>query len=367
MATSDDESSLRIGVIAPPWFDVPPSGYGGIEAVIAPLVNNLAARGHHVVLVGAGKHLTAASEFIHSYRVAPSEKLGTPLPEVLHAAVAAEGLGKENIDLVHDHTLAGPLLARGREVPTVVTMHGPVTGELGRYFEALGTTINLVAISDSQRRQNPNLNWVATVPNAIDVESFPFERNKDKYLLWLGRFCADKAPDRAIAAARSVGRKVILAGKLSEPAEKEYFRNVVEPLLGPDAEFVGEANSVRKRELLAGAAALLFPIQWEEPFGMVMVEAMACGTPVIALRRGAVPDIVVHGHTGFIADDQESFIDAIGRVGELDPSAIRAHVSENFGQEMMATRYERVYRSVIAASPRPRESPHRLPTPDTHG
>lgn len=338
---------MRIGIVAPPWFEVPPRGYGGIEAVVGPLVDQLTLLGHEVVLVGAGASGTHAALFAPSYSVAPSSLLGTPVPEMLHAAFAAETFAREGVDIVHDHSLAGPLLALGRGVPTVVTMHGEVTGDLGRYYELLGSAVHLVAISAAQRRLNPRLNWVATVPNAIDVEDFPFRPHKDGYLLWIGRLCAQKAPDIAIAAARMAGRRIVLAGKFSEPAERQYFEQEVRPLLGSDAVFVGEADRNTKRELFAGASALLFPIQWEEPFGMVMLEAMACGTPVVALNRGAVPDVVVDGRTGFITEDLLSFVSALTKVDGLDPAAMRAHVEENFSLQAMAARYEQVYRAVL--------------------
>ncbi len=270
----------RVAMVAPPWFELPPVGYGGIEVVVSDLVNQLSDRGTDVLLIGAGRDRTRAKRFHATFATPPSERLGTPVPEVIHAARVGQILRSEVVDLVHDHTLAGPLLAFGRDVPTVVTMHGPVRGELGDYYEALAADIGLIAISDSQRRLNPCLNWVGTVHNAVDVATFPFRDRKDEYLVWLGRACADKAPHLAIDAARAVGRRIVLSGKCTEPAEKEYFAREVEPRLGPDATYIGQVGPEQKRELLAGASAMLFPVQWEEPFGMVMIEAMACGTPV---------------------------------------------------------------------------------------
>jgi glycosyltransferase involved in cell wall biosynthesis len=338
---------LRIAMVAPPWYELPPRGYGGIESVVADLVNQLAGRGHHITLIGAGQHATAAQDFVPVFDVPPSDRLGEPAPDVIHAAATARLLEDLDVDLVHDHSYAGPLLARGREVPTVVTMHGPVSGDQGEYFNWLGDSIDVVAISDAQRRLNPRLNWVGRVYNAIDVDTFPFRADKDDYLLWLGRFNPDKGPDLAIDAARQVGMRIVLAGKRNEPIEKAFFDAEIVPRLGPDAEYVGEADAVLKRELLAGARALAFPLQWEEPFGMVMIESMACGTPVVALRRGSVPEVVAHGVSGLVVDDYERFPAALAAAESIDPAACRTYVRTHFDLPVMAEGYERIYRMLV--------------------
>ena len=345
-----EDRPLRIAVLAPPWFELPPVGYGGIESVVADLVDQLSDRGHEVMLIGAGRHHTRATRFFATFTTPPSERLGTPVPEVIHAARAAAILRTAAVDIVHDHTLAGPLLAFSRHVPTVVTMHGPVVGELGDYYTALGDAIGLVAISASQRRLNPHLNWVGTVHNAVDVSSFPFRARKDDYLLWLGRFCGDKAPHLAIDAARAAGCRIVLAGKCAEPAERAYFAREIEPRLGPDVTYVGQADAVQKRDLLSRARALVFPVQWDEPFGMVMIEAMACGTPVVALRHGSVPEVVADRLTGIIVDTPEELPAAIRAVAQLNPAACRKRAEEHFDLPVMAAGYERVYRSVLAKS-----------------
>src|SRR5579875_3785670 len=259
---------MRIAMVAPPWFHVPPEAYGGIEQMVADLVDGLVARGHEVVLVGAGRPGTKAQRFVPVYAEPPSARLGQPLPEVLQAAAAAAVLDGAEVDVVHDHTLAGPLLARGRAVPTVVTAHGPVTGEPGDYLARLGGTVDVVAISEAQRRLRPELNWLATVHNGIDVASYPMGGGDGGYLLFLGRFNPEKGAHLAIDAARRAGRRLVLAGKLNEPAERHYFNALVRPRLGPDVDYVGEADAATKRELYAGAEALLFPVCWEEPFGL---------------------------------------------------------------------------------------------------
>jgi glycosyltransferase involved in cell wall biosynthesis len=338
---------LRIGMIAPPWFSIPPSGYGGIESMVAGLVDGLVARGHHVTLVGAGAPGTLAQRYVAVYADPPSSRLGEPLPEVLQAAAAAEALEGAGVDVVHDHTLAGPLLARGRSVPTVVTAHGPVTGEPGDYLERLGTTIDVVAISHAQRELRPSVNWLATVHNGIDVASYPIGNGDGGYLLFLGRFHPDKGAHLAIKVARQMKRKLLLAGKLNEPAERAYFDAAVAPQLDRHIQYVGEADATTKRQLLAGASVLVFPVQWEEPFGLVMVEAMACGTPVAALRRGSVPEVVAHGETGAIVDDPDDLPLAIEAAQACDRARCRARAERCFDLSLMVAGYEAAFRTVV--------------------
>jgi glycosyltransferase involved in cell wall biosynthesis len=345
------ERPLRIGMVAPPWFELPPRGYGGTEAVVASLVDQLVDRGHEVTLVASGEPRTRAQRHIRVYEEPPSHLLGASvMPELVLAAEAAAALEGLDLDVVHDNSAAGPLLARGRDIPTIATMHGPVAGDNGDYFRRLGTTVDLVAISEAQRRQAPGLNWVGTVHNAIDVASFPFRPNKSDVVLWIGRFSPDKGAHLAIQAARRAGRRILLAGKLAEAPEREYFDRAVRPLLGSDAEYIGEADATLKRELFAMASCLLFPIQWEEPFGMVMAEALACGTPVVATPRGSVPEIVRDGETGFVADGVEALAQAVLRASELDPAACRRDAERRFDLPVMAAGYERVYRMLAEGS-----------------
>jgi glycosyltransferase involved in cell wall biosynthesis len=348
-AVGAGDKTLNVAMIAPPYFSVPPTAYGGVEAVVADLVDALIDRGHQVTLIGAGRHRTRAQRFLATYQQPPAEQLGTPIPEVVHAAQVAQLLEDLDADVVHDHTLAGPLLARGRVAPTVITVHGPATGAPGTYYGALGSTVNLVAISDAQRAKAPGLPWAATVHNAIRVDTFPFRAQKDEFALFLGRFHPDKAPHLAIEAAREARLPIVLAGKCSEPAERAYFSREVEPRLGPDTTMFGVADAAAKRDLLARAACLVFPICWDEPFGLVMIEAMACGTPVVALRRGAAPELVLPGQTGVIVDHPDELAGAIHQARRLDPWICRKHVEQNFTTDLLAAAYEAVYRRALAA------------------
>ncbi len=343
--------SLHIAMVVPPWFELPPTAYGGIESMCADLVDALVARGHQVTLVGAGGHRTKATAFVRTYDEPQGARIGAPEPEVVHAAGVAYYLEESAADIVHDHSLAGPLLARGRRAPTVVTVHGPVVGERGQYYRYLGKSVHLVGISDAQRQAAPDLNWVATVHNAVRVADFPLRRDKEDFLLFLGRMAPEKGAHLAVEAARAAGRRLLLAGKCTEPTERAYFAEAVQPRLGPDTEYIGEIDAERKKELLAAARCLLFPICWEEPFGMVMIEAMACGTPVVALRRGAVPEVVVDRVTGRICDRLEELPRAVAEAEQLDPEACRAHVANRFDVAAMAAGYEAVYQRVLAQVP----------------
>ncbi len=300
---------MRIGIVAPPWYPIPPQGYGGIEWMIHWLTEGLVGRGHEVTVIGAGGSRTSAN-FIPTYEDPPFRRIGESMPEVLHALAAAEALDDLRVDVVHDHSLAGPLTAARRRVPTVLTAHGPLDGEVRRYYELLSDSLSLVAISECQRQRAPGLRWLA------------------------------------IKAARQAGYPIVVAAKCNEPPEKQYFEEHVRPLLGPDAEWFGEANTAQKKDLLARARCLVFPIQWDEPFGIVMVEAMACGTPVVALRGGSVPEVVEDGVTGFVCDDLEELPWAIVKVDELEPKLCRQHVAERFDVSNMVSGYEAIYRSV---------------------
>jgi glycosyltransferase involved in cell wall biosynthesis len=215
------------------------------------------------------------------------------------------------------------------------------------YYEALGDSIGLVAISDAQRSKAPHLPWLATAANAIRVETFPFSSEKEEFALFLGRFHPDKAPHLAIEAARAVGLPIVLAGKCAEPIERAYFAREIESRLGDDVTIFGVANATQKRDLLVRARCLLFPACWDEPFGLVMIEAMACGTPVVGLRRGAVSEVVVDGLTGILADHPDELAGAVNSARAIDPHDCRRHVETRFTPEQMAASYEAAYRSAI--------------------
>ena len=343
------DGPLRVAVVAPPWLELPPDAYGGVESVCSDLVDALVDRGVEVTLLGPGRHGTTAA-FRRTGPVAGFRLMGRALPEVVQAARLPELLADLAVDVVHDHTLAGPLVGSAHGLPVVVTAHGSVDDDdMGQYYRAVSARASLVALSHAQRERLPTARWAATVPNGIRPDRFPLRTTKGDYAVFLGRMSPDKGPVWAIDAARAAGIPLVMAAKCREDREVAYFEQVVAPRLGADVEWIGEVGGTRKIELLAGARCLLFPIDWEEPFGLVMIEAMACGTPVVALRRGAVPEVVDHGRTGWVCDRPAELPAALLRARELDPRDCRAAVEERFSATALAAGYERVYRRVAAA------------------
>ncbi|MFB7493554.1 glycosyltransferase family 4 protein [Streptomyces sp. NPDC056161] len=342
---------LRIAMIAPPWFELPPRGYGGIEYMCSYLVDSLVDRGHHVTLVSSGENGTKAHH-VRTYDTPQWRRLGEPMPEVRHAASVRRILDSLDVDVVHDHSLVGPLLAAGRAVPTVVTLHEPVTGDYGEYFRLLGDTVRLVAISEAQRASAPELNWCATVHNGVDPAGFRFQRRKADWVLFLGQCMPHKGMHTAIDAARAAGVAIRIAAKCGEPAEIEYFESEIRPRLDKDVEWLGEVGGERKKALLADASCLLFPIAWDEPFGMVMIEAMASGTPVVALDRGSVREVVTDGLTGIVRDAAADLPNAIRLAAQLDADHCRKAATDAFSSDLMAERYERVYEAALESGHR---------------
>lgn len=351
-----EHDPLRIAMIAPPYFEIPPLAYGGIETVIADLADALVDNGHTVTIVGAGENHTKANWIRAWDRIIP-DRLGETYPEVLNASltrnVVRDMVG--TIDLVHDHSLSGPLngeIYARWGLPTVVTMHGPADDpDLRRYYGGLGTSVHMVAISARQRALAPELNWVGTVHNALRINQWPYHETKQDYALFLGRFSPDKGAHLALEAAHEIGLPLVLAGKCEEQLEKDYYTYEVVPRLRPNDTAFGVADAREKRILLANARCLLFPVQWEEPFGMVMIEAMACGTPVVALRGGSVPEVIVHGVTGFICETADELSVAAAMAVELDPADCRAHVATKFSADGLARGYADAYRAAIARMP----------------
>jgi glycosyltransferase involved in cell wall biosynthesis len=333
---------LHVAVIAPPWMELPPRGYGGIEAVCADLVVALLRSEHRVTLIGVGRDGTGAT-FVPTYDRPQGERLGQAVPEVVHASALPAILADLDVDVVHDHTFAGPLLAPAHGLPTVVTAHGPTGGEIGDYYRNISRTVHLVAISDAQRTCAPDTRWCGTVHNGLEPAAYPMSTHKEEYALFLGRMCPEKGVVTAIRTARAAGVPLVLAAKCREAAERRYFDEVVAPLLGEDVRWLGEVGGADKLELLGRARCLLFPIDWEEPFGMVMIEAMACGTPVVATPRGSVPEILRHGETGFVCADERALAAAVRAAPAIDPARCRAEVETRFSADRMAAGYASIY------------------------
>ncbi|HEV8687806.1 MAG TPA: glycosyltransferase family 4 protein [Gaiellaceae bacterium] len=341
---------MRIAILAPPWFAVPPTGYGGIEWVVSLLADGLADAGHDVTLFASGDSRTRA-KLSAVFETAPSELIGRTFWELQHVISCYSRY--DEFDVINDHS-GPPAFAIGGAVPTPVvhTVHGPLTGEPGALYESISRVaphVGLISISMNQRKPKPHLNWTANCPNALDLSVYPCKPHRGEYLLFLGRMSPDKGAHRAVAVAMQTGLPLKIAGKCREQKEQQYFDEFVGPHLGPahGIEYLGEVNHGQKVELLQDARATLFPISWEEPFGLVMIESMACGTPVIATRWGAVPEVIEHGRSGIIVEDYRLMALAIEEADQLDPLECRGYVEERFVPERMVADYLRAYEAVI--------------------
>lgn len=340
---------LKIAMLVPPWYELPPAGYGGLERVCTDLVDALVARGHDVTLFGAGTRTGTAARFVSTIAELQNDRLGQTLPDLAHVTRTNRILNEGDFDVVHDHTTVGLFTAPQRSVPTVATVHGCPGGEVGDILAGVDRTVGLVAISYAQRRLSPELPWTATVYNGIATNGQSKSEPGTGPVLWLARFSPDKGPDLAIEACQKAGLRLVLAGKCQEPVERKYLDEVITPMMNDDVEVLVNPNRQRCEELLLDAPCLLLPIRWEEPFGMVLVEAMAAGTPVVALNRGSIPEVVCHGRTGLICDDPDELPDALHDVCALSPEACVEHVRSSFSPDMMARGYEQVYRHWASA------------------
>ncbi|MBI3977566.1 MAG: glycosyltransferase family 4 protein [Chloroflexi bacterium] len=326
---------LRIALLSTPHTATPPDGYGASELIAGLLAEALVAAGHAVTVFGRSGSPTPAR--LASF----PEADGHPTfdgRELIHAARAMARSGE--FDVVHNHCLAaGPALAGLARAPVVSTLHylSPILRAFPEH--------DVVAVSEHQRARAAELglNVVATIHNGVDLTRFTFERQKDDYLLFLGRFHPNKGAHLAIAAARRLDRRLVIAAPGPPPDQVGYFEEAIRPHLDSRIEWIGEVRGRQKDELLGRAHCLLMPACWDEPFGLVLVEAMACGTPVVALGRGAIPEIVDHGRTGFVVHDADELPAAADRAGSIDPAACRRHVEAHFTAERMAREYAALY------------------------
>jgi glycosyltransferase involved in cell wall biosynthesis len=338
---------LRIGMIAPPWVTVPPTVYGGTELVIDELARGLVAAGCDVTLFTTGDSTCPVPR-----RWLYPTALGTvaePLEELRHVERAYRDLA--GLDVIHDHTISGAVLRAAPACPPVVTtVHGELTPALRPRYAAAAERVRVIAISHAQRRTAPEVPVAAVIHHGIDLDRSPLGAGEGGYVLFLGRMSETKGAHRAIQVARAAGRRIILAAKMWESAELRYFAEEVEPLLGPDATYVGEVGNERKFELLRGAVALLNPIRWPEPFGLVMIEALLCGTPVLSFAEGSAPEIVEHGRTGYLCLDEEDMAARLSQVVDLDRAACRASIAARFSTERMVADHLALYRRVVDAA-----------------
>jgi len=347
---------MRVLQLAPLWETVPPLAYGGTEAVVAVLCEELVRRGVDVTLCASGDSRSSVPvrSFYHrSLRTANDLEDSAPYDWV-HVALSLREA--RDFDLVHNHAGELPMaMSHLIDVPMLTTMHCLITQDTHLAWEHYRGWYN--TISHAQHRAMAHLaggSFAGVVHNAIDVESFPFSSSKNDHLLFLSRMAPEKGPHLAIEVARKLGKQLIMAGKVDR-YDEEYFHSVVEPLIdGEQIVFLGEADARQKRALYQWASCLLMPLCWEEPFGLVMVEAMACGTPVIAFARGAAPEVVVDGETGYLVDNVDAMARAVYRLDRIDPGRCRQHAADRFSPALMAERYIAMYRSVLEQAARTR-------------
>jgi glycosyltransferase involved in cell wall biosynthesis len=338
---------MRVAMLAPPWIPVPPPGYGGIEQVIALLAGELTERGHEVTLFAAPGTKSEA-EVLSPLEGPHPDEIQLSVYEADHVASTFDRMDEADtpFDVLHDHCgFTAFAFADRIGTPVVHTLHGPFTAETSAFYARHAGKASVVALSRYQAEQAPEgLEVIAVIGNPIVVADFPFREEKDDYLLWIGRMNDDKGPQRAIAAAREAGSRLVLAGPV-QPGQEQFFAREVEPHLDGRIRYIGEVGE-EKAELYAGARAFLMPIRWAEPFGLVMTEAMACGTPVIAFPEGSAPELVLDGETGFVVGDEHEMAAAIGRLGEIDPARCRESARERFDVAAVGEAYERAYGAV---------------------
>jgi glycosyltransferase involved in cell wall biosynthesis len=340
-------SSMRIAQIAPLAESVPPKLYGGTERVVSWLTEELVALGHDVTLFASGDSATSAK----LVPVIPRAiRLNRPRPDPFPAyAAQLDAIAKtaDEFDVLHCHIdwIHLPLLAC-LGVPHVTTIHNRVdTPDLPPVVRRFPNS-PLVSISDHHRKPLPSANWLGTVYHGMPPQLLKPSFQSGNYLAFLGRLTKEKGPEAAIRIAKAAGVELRMAAKIPR-SETRYYKERLQPLVdGSNVKLVGELDDTGKGDLLRGASALLFPIDWPEPFGLVMIEAMACGTPVIAYRHGSVPEVIDHGVTGFVVDNEDEAVAAVGRIGELDRRTIRATFERRFSVRRMAEGYIRHYESL---------------------
>jgi len=338
---------MRIAQISTPLARTPPIGYGGTEAIVSYLTEELVALGHDVTLFATGDSVTKAQlwpwdETPVDYM--PPRVISNVIDEVvytLRAAKACAFIAEESFDIVHNHFI-GPGLLNMLSVPSITTTHILLEPE---YYRIYAHSHRYVSITHSQRMLAPDLNWVGTVYHGIRVEDFPFDADKDDYLLFIGAINALKCPHIAIQVAQALGMRLKIAGPVLDPV---YYQKIAPFIDGHQIEYVGEANFAQKTALYKSAFALLFPLNWEEPFGLVAIEALACGTPVIAFTRGATSETIADGQVGFLVNTVDEMIAAVEKVKSISPHECRNYVKSKFNTRLMARNYIDVYAHILA-------------------
>jgi glycosyltransferase involved in cell wall biosynthesis len=328
---------------------VPPDAYGGVESVVGVLADALTEAGHKVTLFARADSATKAelAAVVSEQPSQPGRRIFADLEHALECFLRAG-----EFDLVNNHMgVVGAAAADHRGTPVVHTVSDPLdrTRDVWRKLARRSPEAKLISVSHRQQELAPDLPWIANCPNGLDLSRFRFRREAGAYLAFLGRMSPDKGCHRAIEVARRSGLPLKISAKMEEEHEREYFEECVRPHLDGDVEFVGAVDHDGKVDLLGGAIATLFPVEVEEAFGLVLAESMACGTPVVAFGRGAVPEVVADGRTGYVVQDEQQMVEALGRIGAIDRAECRGHVEHHFSAVRLAAAYEGAYRRALAA------------------
>ena len=340
---------MKIAQIAPLWERVPPFRYGGIELIVSLLTDELVRRGHKVTLFASGDSITKANlKSVHdqALRLDPSIKEPGLYEQMMLSDVYQHA---DHFDIIHSHVGCAALpYSELVKTPTVHTMHGIFTPDNEKMFRRFAWQ-PYISISQAQREPRLGLNYIHTVYNGIDTTSYPFQSTPKQppYLAFVGRLSPEKGPEEAIKIARATGLPLKMAGKI-DAVDRDFYRERLESQIdGEQIQYLGEVSHEQKVELLSGASVTLFPITWREPFGLVMIESMATGTPVLGMALGAVPEVIAHGKTGFVCHSLETMIEAIPEAMKLDRQTCRDYIVSRFSVQSMTDEYELAYQMVL--------------------
>ncbi|MGA7988028.1 MAG: glycosyltransferase family 4 protein [Candidatus Dormiibacterota bacterium] len=358
--TSDDRRPLQIALVAPPWYSLPPKGYGGIELVVTLLARELRRQGHEVTLFGADGSESGTTICAPTGLDVHLGQDTQVLHEMTYLSRVERMIRKLGpFDVISDHSgFGGALITSVLPAPTPVlhTVHGQIGASELEFLASLPTNGGFIAISESQRRSAPHLRWAGVVHNAVDVKSLCVSTaDRDPpYLLCLARICEEKGQDVAIEVARRCGLRLILAGKVEQtPSSRSFFRRRIEPFIdGTHVRYLPSVTGALKSRLIARATAMLAPICWPEPFGLTVVEAMVSGTPAVSFRQGSAPELIEPGITGYVVDDLQEMVDAVGCARDIDPFRCARVARDRFNPGVMTGSYLRLYRRAMPATSR---------------
>lgn len=340
---------MRIAQVAPVIERVPPKKYGGTERVVSSLTEELVQRGHKVTLFASGDSITKAKLI----SVRPKAIRETRMQDIYGPNVwTMLNIGlvynmQDKFDIIHDHNgfLSLPA-ANIAKTPVVMTLHGSFDPINKTIYSSLGKKVNFVSISNAQRRGAANLHWAGTVYNGLPMENFPFSNDHEGYLLFVGRISLEKGVHHAIETAQYLNMPLIIAAKL-DSVDLPYFNEYVGPNLSEDIRWIGEVNENERNKLMSKALCLLHPVTWPEPFGLTMIEAMACGTPVIAFRKGSIPEVIDNGKTGYVVNDVDEMIRAVLKIKKISREDCRTYSLTNFSSQKMTKEYELIYEKIL--------------------